>query len=223
MLYAVDEGNKTLYYFLMQGNFLHGNVKDKSSVALLLIDVINDFNFPEAADLIKFAVPMAKNISDLKKLCRMLEVPVIYVNDNFGIWRSNFESVLKHCLRDDCMGKEIAELLSPAESDYFVLKPKHSGFYSTTLGILLDYLECNTLILCGLAGNICVLFTANDAYMRDYKLFIPSDCVASNTQQENKHALTQMSKILKADIRPSTELTRHSLEQIINAGAERFE
>ena len=97
-------------------------------------------------------------------------------------------------------------MLKPDEDDYFVLKPKHSGFYSTTLDTLLDYLRVKTLILTGLAANICVLFTANDAYMRDFKLVIPSDCVASNTVEENDYALGQMEKILKADIRPSEEL-----------------
>lgn len=87
-----------------------------------------------------------------------------------------------------------------------MLKPKHSGFFSTTLGVLLDYLGPTTLIVGGFAGNICVLFTANDAYMRDFKLFVPSDCVASNTKSENENALDQISKILKADVGDSTLL-----------------
>src|SRR5262249_7041035 len=100
----------------------------------------------------------------------------------------------------------IAELLRPDKDDYFVLKPKHSGFFSTTLDLLLDYLGVKTVVLAGMAANICVLFTANDAYLRDFQLFVPSDCVASNTEDENRHALEQMRKVLKADIRPSTEL-----------------
>ena len=103
-------------------------------------------------------------------------------------------------------GRPLVELLRPEEDDYFVLKPKHSGFFSTTLDILLEYLGVKTLILTGIAANICVLFTANDAYMRDFRLVVPADCVASNTEEENRHALEQMSKVLKADIRPSTEL-----------------
>ena len=104
-------------------------------------------------------------------------------------------------------------LLRPHENDYFLLKPKHSGFYSTCLDILLDYLQVKTVILTGIAGNICVLFTANDAYLRDFKLLVPADCVCSNTEKENRDALAQMQKVLKADIRPSTELDLASLSQ----------
>ena len=98
------------------------------------------------------------------------------------------------------------ELLRPDEDDYFVLKPKHSGFYSTTLSLLLTHLTAKNLIVTGIAGNNCVLVTANDAYMRDFKLFVPADCVVSNTNEENQHALKQMQTVLKADIRISTEL-----------------
>jgi nicotinamidase-related amidase len=98
------------------------------------------------------------------------------------------------------------ELLRPEENDYFVLKPKHSGFFSTTLEILLRYLETQTLILTGIAGNFCVLFTANDAYMRDFDLFVPSDCTVSNTKKENDSALGLMRKFLKADTRSSSEI-----------------
>jgi nicotinamidase-related amidase len=185
---------------------LHGNVPDKAEVALLLIDVINDLEFEDGRKLLKYALPMAEKIADLKKRCKRAEIPVIYVNDNFGKWQSDFNKILKHCLDSDVCGKPIAELLKPEEDDYFVLKPKHSGFFSTTLDTLLEYLQAKTLILTGLAANICVLFTANDAYMRDFNLVIPKDCVASNTAEDNEHALKLMEQVLKADITPSTEL-----------------
>jgi nicotinamidase-related amidase len=87
-----------------------------------------------------------------------------------------------------------------------VLKPKHSGFYSTTLDLLLTHLSARNLILTGIAGNNCVLFTANDAYMRDFILFVPSDCVVSNTEEENRYALKQMEQVLKADITSASKL-----------------
>jgi nicotinamidase-related amidase len=86
------------------------------------------------------------------------------------------------------------------------LKPKQSAFYGTTLDTLLRDLGTSTLILTGIAGDNCVLFSANDAYMRDLKLFIPSDCIASETEAENQYALQLMKKVVKADIRPSTEI-----------------
>ena len=185
---------------------LHGNAPDKAEVALLLIDVINDLEYPEGDQMLPHARHMAARLAVLKKRAKAAGVPVIYANDNFGRWRSDFSAQVEHCLRDGVRGQPVVEMLRPDEDDYFVLKPKHSGFYSTTLDLLLKYLQAKTLILTGIAGNNCVLFTANDAYMRDFRLLVPSDCVASNSDQENRVALEQMRQVLKADIRPSTEI-----------------
>ncbi|HEY0984525.1 cysteine hydrolase family protein [Schlesneria sp.] len=192
---------------------LHGSAPDKSAVALLLIDVINDLDFPEAESMLPRAMSMAQQIAGLKRRARENDVPIIYVNDNFGRWRSDLLAQVEHCLRDGVRGKPIVQSLRPEEDDYFVLKPKHSGFFSTTLDTLLEYLEVKTLILTGIATNICVLFTANDAYMRDFKLVVPQDCVASNTPEECDYALDQMQKILKADIRPADELCFDELKK----------
>ncbi|HEX7448117.1 MAG TPA: isochorismatase family cysteine hydrolase [Pirellulales bacterium] len=185
---------------------LHGNAPDKSEVALLLIDVINDLEFPEGDQMLPHARRMAERIAALKQRAKAASVPVIYANDNFGRWRSDFSAQVEHCLNDGVRGQPVVEMLRPEDDDYFVLKPKHSGFYSTTLDLLLDYLQARTLILTGIAGNNCVLFTANDAYLRDYRLIVPPDCVASNTAEENRIALEQMRKVLKADVRPSDQI-----------------
>lgn len=190
---------------------LHGNAPDKSSVALLLIDVISDFEFEDGEKIFKYALPMARKIAGLKKKAKKHKIPCVYVNDNFGRWQSDFKKLLEHALDESCRGSEIAEILQPDEDDYFVLKPKHSGFYSTTLDILLDYLECKTLIITGIATNICILYTANDAYMRDFNLIIPSDCVAANEADENEDTLKYIEKYLKADIRPSTKINLNEL------------
>jgi nicotinamidase-related amidase len=187
-------------------NDLHGNVPDKSPVVLVLIDVINDLEFDEGEALLEHALPMARSIAALKQRCLAAGIPSIYVNDNFGHWQSDLNAQVQHCLKGGVRGEPITKLLQPHERDYFVLKPKHSGFYSTTLNVLLRNFGATNLVLTGLASNICVLFTANDAYMRDYQLFVPADCVAANTVEENRQALQQMKKVLKADIRPSTEL-----------------
>jgi nicotinamidase-related amidase len=185
---------------------LHGSAPDKSVVALLIIDVVNDFDFPQAAQLVRHALPMAERIAVLKQRAKENGVPVVYVNDNFGRWRSDFAAQVTHCLSDTNPGKAVVTLLKPDKDDYFVLKPKHSGFFSTTLDTLLEYLGVTAVVLTGLAANICVLFTANDAYMRDLHLVVPADCVASNTREENDYALEQIKGVLKADIRESTKL-----------------
>jgi nicotinamidase-related amidase len=192
---------------------LHGNAPDKATAALLLIDVINDLEFPEGDQMLPFALAMAKNLVELKLRAKAANIPAIYVNDNFGRWQSNFNNQVEHCLADDVRGQSLVELLRPEHDDYFVLKPKHSGFYSTSLDILLDYLQVRTVIITGIAGNICVLFTANDAYLRDLRIFVPADCVASNTKEDNDIALAQMAKILKADIRPAAAIDLRAVNQ----------
>ncbi|QDT54314.1 Isochorismatase [Caulifigura coniformis] len=173
-------------------------------VALLLIDVINSLDFPNAEALLKHAMPMAERIQALKAQAKRHGVPVIYVNDNFGRWRSDFRSLIDDCLRPETLGRPIAERLRPDEDDYFVLKPMHSGFYLTPLEILLARLEAKTLILTGMATNICVFFTANDAHMRGYQIVAPSDCSAAESADDHQHTLAQLHKVMQADISPST-------------------
>jgi nicotinamidase-related amidase len=192
---------------------LHGNVPDEGRVALLLIDLINDFEYPGGAELFAQTMPAAERILGLKRQARRAGIPVIYVNDNFGKWRSDFRKLVAHCLEDDVRGQPLARLLKPEEEDYFVLKPKHSAFFSTTLDLLLQYLKANTLILTGISGDMCVLFTASDAYMRDFHLVVPSDCIASIEPEANRQALEQMRRLFEADTRPSTELDLEMLKQ----------
>ncbi len=181
--------------------------RNVTPVALLLIDVINDFDFPESGQLLKHARSAARRIVDLSARARHAGVPVIYVNDNFGRWRSDFRSQLSYCSRSSSRGHQIAQWLSPQPDDYFVLKPKHSGFFSTTLDVLLRHLSIKKLILTGFAGDICVLYTANDAYMRDYEIVVAEDGVASETAAGNKYALAQMKRIHGAKVKPSAEIS----------------
>lgn len=192
---------------------LHGMVPDSCPVALLLLDVINDLEWEGGEQLLQSALPMARRIAGLKRRARAAGIPAVYVNDNYGRWQSDFTRLFEHCAAEETRGRPLCELLRPAPDDYFVLKPKHSGFYSTTLDVLLDYLKASTLILTGVAGDICVLFTANDAYMRDFNLVVPADCVASNTAAANRNALRQMETALKADVTPSTKLDLEALKR----------
>jgi nicotinamidase-related amidase len=185
---------------------LHGNAPDNARVVLLLIDVINDLEFPGGAELLRQALPAAKRIAALKERCRRAGVPAVYVNDNFGKWRSDFKKLVSHCLKDKTRGQKVVELLKPDADDYFVLKPKHSGFFSTTLHLLLQHLGAETLILAGFTGDICILFTANDAFLRDYRLWIPSDCVVSENERENSRVLKYMERVLEASVQPSNEV-----------------
>jgi len=179
---------------------------DKSDTALLLIDVINDLEFDGGEKLLAQALPMAAALSKLKARAKASGIPAIYANDNFGRWRSDFPRLVQHCLGQKIRGKPIVAQLAPDPDDYFVLKPKHSAFYQTNLDILLNYLGVSTLILTGMAADICVLFTANDAYMRDLHLIVPPDCVASERAEQNRLVLKLMQRVLKAEIKPSRKI-----------------
>ena len=183
---------------------LHGSAPDDSPVALLIIDMINAFDFEGADRMLPRAAEAARCIAGLRQRARHARVPVVYVNDNFGRWRSDFHQILEHVLGSP--GRDIARLLDPRQDDYFVLKPKHSGFQFTTLDVLLEHLGAKTLVLTGVAGDFCVLFTAHDAYMRDYRLIVPGDCIASLTEDKDRYALTHMAEVTKADVRPSAEI-----------------
>jgi len=185
---------------------LHGYAPDKADGALLLIDVVNRFDFPDGDRLLKQAMPIAEPLARLAARARRAGAPVIYVNDNFGRWRSDFGDLVEHCVEPGSPGRDFVSRLRPEESDYQVIKPKHSGFFSTTLGTLLEYLGARTLILAGVTTDICVLFTANDAYMRDYHLIIPEDCAAAVEAADHANALRLMSRVLKAEIGPSADV-----------------
>jgi nicotinamidase-related amidase len=175
-------------------------------IALLIIDVINDMEFPEGEKLFKQAFPMAKKLAALKSRAVSAKAPVIYVNDNFGHWRSDLKKQISHCLMDGVRGEPIARLLLPDHSDYFVLKPKSSAFFGTTLHTLLQYLGVKTLVLTGMAADVCILFTAHDAHLRDYEIIVPSDCVASNTLRETRMALANMRKAAHAVVCKSSDI-----------------
>jgi nicotinamidase-related amidase len=191
-------------------------VPDKAETALLLIDVINDLEFDGGEKLLTQALPMAVSLAAFKRRAKAADIPAIYVNDNFGRWRSDFAKLVRHCLEQDVRGRPVAAQLLPEQDDYFVLKPKHSAFFQTNLESLLSYLGAKTLILTGIASDICVLFSANDAHMRDFKIFIPSDCVASEEAKTNQQALMLMQRVLKANTSPSSELRFRGTRILLN-------
>jgi nicotinamidase-related amidase len=173
--------------------------------ALILVDFINLFDFPDSDKLARRAVLAARHTSNLKLRTKAQGIPCIYANDNFGKWRSEFSALVKECLAQPGPSAEIAKTLMPAPDDYSVLKPRHSAFYETPLGFLLEELKIDSLIVTGLSTDMCVFATAQDAYVRKFKLRIPSDCVAADTEEHEREALEHMHRTLRADIRPAAE------------------
>ena len=179
---------------------------EPNQVCLLIIDMINELKFDGANDLFPQIHQTASTISKLKGRLKAAQLPIVYVNDNFGRWKADFKRLVSRCLEEDCKAKTVVELLIPEQDDYFVLKPKHSGFYATPLDLLLQHLDVHRLIVTGLLGNNCVLYTAADAYMRGYEIVVPSDCVVSLNQEANRVALEQMQATLNAVISVSDKV-----------------
>ncbi len=174
--------------------------------ALLIIDMISDFEFEDGATLARAALPVARRIAKLRALAAAKDVPMLFVNDNLGRWRSDFRQMLSRCRADGCRGASIIDVLQPTSSDYFVLKPTYAGFYGTPLDRLLEKLGATTLVLTGISAHQCILFTANEAYLRDYKLVIPRDCVAAKTSRQKRFALEYFDTVLRADTRASAAI-----------------
>ena len=178
---------------------------EMKKTALLILDMLNDLSFPEGKDLLQQTLPILKPLKALRGRCRRLKIPVIYCNDNFGRWQSDQDALVQHSLSDKSLGRPLAQALQPGAKDYFVLKPRHSGFYCTSLEPLLSSLSIKRLIVTGIAGDICVLFTAHDAHVRGYDLHVPEDCLASNTLARSEWTLRHLREALNVDTAPSSQ------------------
>lgn len=175
----------------------------RSRRALLLIDFINPLDFPGADRLAEPAVRAARATVRLRDRLDRHKVPVVYCNDNYGVWQSDFHSLVAQCIgRQDASGR-IARMLSPRPTDLTLLKPRHSAFFGSPLELLLDEMGAQDLVLCGLAADICVQLTAADAFLRNYRVWVPSDCTASESARAKAGALKYMADILKCDVRSS--------------------
>lgn len=184
----------------------HGLVPDRSETALIILDLISDYSFEGGDRIARAALPVAKRIAQLKARAKKAGIPTIYVNDGLRRWRSDFPGLVRHCLRAGSLGTPIVAAIEPEADDYCVLKPKHSGFYGTALEMLLTYMGAKHLILTGVSSHQCVLFTANDAYVRDLTLAIPRDCISARNGKDTRLALDYFSRVLGADVRPCARL-----------------
>jgi nicotinamidase-related amidase len=179
--------------------------------ALLILDMISLWDFPDADKLLPQAMLAAPRIGRLKQRCRKAGIPTIFANDNRGRWRSDFRQVHEDALAGETAGADIARRLAPEDDDYFVLKPKHSAFYATPLNLLLQHLKVRRLLVCGVASDQCVLVTAADARMRDLEVWVPRDCMASQTPERNARAADYFDRVLKVPTTPSSRLRLASL------------
>ena len=183
-----------------------GEARSTHAYALLIVDMISDFSFPGGNRLVGPAKRIAKNIAGLKRRAIDAGIPIVYVNDNAGHWNSDRAELIDRCLSLDNEAAAVVRLLEPTHDDYFVLKPRHSAFFGSPLHTLLAQLETRRLIITGVTTHQCVLFTAVDAYMRDFELIIPRDCVTAMETSHTRMALKLFETSLRARTTPSTRV-----------------
>lgn len=185
----------------------------RSQFAVLLIDVVNHFEFPDGKQILRSALPIAPRLARLKQRARNSNVPVIYVNDNFGQWHSNAAKLLDYCLKPECVGKPFVEQVAPTDEEYCILKPKHSAFYQTPLDVLLRHLGVSALVVAGLTTNSCILCTAHDANMRDLKITVVADCCAARTMRDHNEAIANIKAIANSHVVELASLRMHSAQR----------
>lgn len=171
--------------------------------ALLIVDFITPLNFEGAEHLAPGAVAAARATGALRRQLASSGVPVVYANDNYGLWQSNFRAMVAHCLGLPGEVGEITRLVAPGQQDIAILKPRHSAFYGTPLELLLDQMKVERLVLAGLSTDMCVQMTAVDAYLRRYPTWVPADCTAAPSEEARDQALRYMARVLHCDTRPS--------------------
>jgi nicotinamidase-related amidase len=176
-----------------------------SKTVLLLVDFVNPLEFDGAETLAPSALVAARRTASLRRRLAAEGFRTVYANDNYGMWTSDFRALWKSCAARRGPAGQIAKALKPTSKDFTLLKPRHSAFYATPLDILLKQLRCKRLVVTGIAADSCVLFSAMDAYLRDFSLWVPADCIAAETADARDKALEQMARVLKADVRPAAE------------------
>jgi nicotinamidase-related amidase len=176
----------------------------RSRQVLLLVDFINPLDFPGADKLAPAALAAARASAGLKQRLAAEGVAAIYANDNYGVWQSDFHSLVSACLSMEGAPAEIARLLYPQANDLTLLKPRHSAFYASPLELLLTEMQAKELVICGLATDMCVQLTAMDAFLREFKIWVPSDCTAAESTAAKRASLAYMASVLKCDTGAAT-------------------
>ena len=166
--------------------------------AVLALDIISDFDFPDGPRVRRALQARAPAIRQLLARARSHRIPVIYANDNVGPWRSDSAALIARCVAPSRAGAELVRSLLPAERDSIILKPRHSAFFGTPLVALLDDLDADTLILLGVSAESCVWMTACDAHTRGIGLVVPVDTMAGVSAQALRATAMSLHDVLGA-------------------------
>lgn len=181
-----------------------GNLDAMGKTALIVIDMINTYDHKDADQLLPSAEAVVPVVADLLRRARRRDVPVIYVNDNFGEWRSHHGEMLDKALSGP--HARLVEPLRPDASSLFVVKARHSIFFETPLTYLLHQQGIEQLVLCGQVTEQCVLYSALDAHIRHLDVVVPRDAVAHIHADLADAALRMMQRNMGARVCESGEL-----------------
>lgn len=160
--------------------------------ALVIIDLFNSFDFPGGERLAQRALPAARRAAQIAAGFRASGDLVLYANDNFADWHTDFRQLVAAATAVGARGREVGEAIRPAPEDFFILKPKHSAFLGSPLDLVLQQRGVRELVLAGIAADACVLATAVDATMRDYRVHVPADAVAAQDAAREQAALATL-------------------------------
>lgn len=177
---------------------------DPSRSALIVIDMINTYEHEDAELLVPSVEEVVPVLTELLGRAREADVPVIYVNDNFGLWRSHHGELL-----DAALSQPNAHLITPIRPDdrsLFVMKARHSVFFETPLSYLLWSLGVGHVVMTGQVTEQCVLYSALDAHIRHLEVTVPKDAVASIHPHLASAALEMMERNMGARILTAKEV-----------------
>jgi nicotinamidase-related amidase len=166
--------------------------------ALLIVDVVNSYDFEDAERLVASAREAVPHIGELLGRARDEGVRVIYVNDNYGAWNASPDDLVQRGLGGDYA--DLLEPLVPDEDAAFVVKARHSVFYETPLEYLLRQEEIGRIVLTGQVTEQCILYSALDAYIRHLEVAVATDAVAHIYEDLAEAALQMMERNMRAEL-----------------------
>jgi nicotinamidase-related amidase len=172
--------------------------------ALVVIDMINTYDHEDAERLRESAEEVVPVLGTLVERARDAGAPVIYVNDNFGEWRSDHRALVEEAVSGE--HGSLVEPIVPDEDAMFVVKARHSIFYETPLEYLLDQEDIEEVVLTGQATEQCILYSALDAHIRHIPVIVPRDAVAHIHEDLAEAALRMMEVNMEAEVVDADEV-----------------
>jgi nicotinamidase-related amidase len=171
---------------------------EHTPTALVVIDVLNRYEHEDAEPLAESVAQALPAMQSLISQAREHDVPIVYVNDNYGDWAAGGPELSRRAL--DGSRAALVQPLLPPEGAAFVTKARHSAFYETQLDYLLRSQGIERVLLLGQVTEQCILYSALDAYVREYSIVVARDAVAHIHPELADAALRMMELNMRAEI-----------------------